>query len=106
MATTLVRTQVLLEKEQQRRLAEIAKSQGKSLSALLRDIVDDLLEAQEREARWERASVALDELTTLRAQIEETHGVYHGNPVLEVRAEREAQLDEVLAAGQKLCQTG
>ncbi|MHB0878414.1 MAG: ribbon-helix-helix protein, CopG family [Anaerolineae bacterium] len=94
MAGTLVRTQVLLEKEQQKRLAEMAAAEGKSVSALLREAVETLLAANEREAKRARALVALEELRKLRMQIEETHGIYHGNPVEEVRAEREAQWDE------------
>ena len=37
----MVRTQLLLKEEQHRRLKQLSRSEGKSLSAVVRDILDD-----------------------------------------------------------------
>ena len=37
----MVRTQLLLDEEQHRRLKQLSRSEGKSLSAVVRDILDD-----------------------------------------------------------------
>jgi predicted DNA-binding protein len=94
VAGDLVRTQVLLGKEQQRRLADLAAAQGRSVSALMREAVDTLLAAHERDEKRRAATEALEALRRIQEQLLEEHGVYHGNPVLEVRAEREAHWDE------------
>jgi len=96
VATTLVRTQVLLEKEQHRRLAEMAERQGKSVSAVLREAAAAYIVADEREAKRERAKQALADLAAFRAKQTPVPGVTAADLLAEVRAEREAQMDEWL----------
>ena len=97
MVARLQRVQVLLEERQQRRLVEVAGEQGRSLSALLRDIVDEYIERRSAAEAGERATRALERLAELRAGIEARDGVYAGDLVAEARAERSSQQERVLA---------
>ncbi|MGQ9555857.1 MAG: ribbon-helix-helix protein, CopG family [Anaerolineae bacterium] len=102
MTGTLQRTQVLLEEQQQRTLAQMARNEGKSLSALLREIVQSYIEERLKEADKKQALEALEYLAEMRKAIEQRSGVHPGDLVAEVRAEREAQIDRVLF-GEKSC---
>ena len=88
----LYRTQLLLEPEQHEALAQIAQQEGRSLSDLMREIVRKHLAEKDECARQEAALRAIEELTSIRNGIREEHGVYQGDLVAEVRAEREAEL--------------
>lgn len=90
------RTQVLFEGERHDRLAEMANAQGKSVSAVVRELVDQGLEiSSHRESRSE----ALDRLAALGERIEQRGGVPSEDLLEEVRGERERQRDEVLFGG-------
>jgi hypothetical protein len=89
MTHQLRRTQVLLETEQHEALGEIARRQGRSLSDLLREIVRGyLLERAQGEEKL-RGLAALQELSRLREENRRQYGVYQGDLIAEVRAERE-----------------
>jgi Arc/MetJ-type ribon-helix-helix transcriptional regulator len=95
MQPTMYRAQILLEPDQHEALAEIAREENRSISDLVREIVRQWLALQDREAQLQRELQALEELTKMRLQIQEEHGVYAGNLIDEVRAERDADVDRV-----------
>lgn len=92
---TKYRAQILLEPEQHEALAEIARQQQRSISDLVREIVGEWLAAEDHEAQRQRQLLALEELTELRHQIQERHGVYTSDLVEETRAERDEDLGRV-----------
>jgi hypothetical protein len=69
----LVRTHILLEPEQQRKLAELARRKGRSVSDLARELIQQGLEAQAQEYTREQAQrlAALEGLSQLRKAIRE-----------------------------------
>ena len=89
------RAQILLEPEQHAALAEAAQRENRSLSDLMREIVDDWLARLDQEAQRQRELQALDELTALRLKIQEEHGIYTGNLIDEVRAGRDEDVERV-----------
>jgi hypothetical protein len=62
----------------------------------MRDIVRQYLEEQEQDAQRQQELLALEKLARIRAQIREQHGVYPGDFLAEVRAEREDDIERVL----------
>lgn len=62
----VVRTQIQLTERQARELRNLAAVEGVSMAALIRKAVDQLLEDQGLDARWERALAVV--------------GKYHGGP--------------------------
>jgi hypothetical protein len=94
VARQLQRSQVLLDRRQQELLSQIAKDEGRSVSAVLRSLVDHYLSDRTQELARCRASVALERLGTQRRRIEERGGTYQGDLLADVRAERERQMDE------------
>jgi hypothetical protein len=88
----LQRVQVLLERAQRRALTQIAKREGRSVSAVLREMIQRGLaqRAHERQ-RWRDA---LAQLKKIR-QANQAHGGYQGDLVAEARAQRTEQLEAV-----------
>ncbi len=86
------RTQVLLEPDQHRLLSELALRENRSLSDLLREIVQRYIDEQRRASEME----ALDTLSQKRAEIRERKGVYSGDLVNEAREERDNELFHVI----------
>lgn len=95
MQQTKYRAQILLEPEQHEALAQVARQENRSISDLVREIVREWLAAQDHEAQRQRELQALDELTQLRLKIQEKHGVYAGDLIEEVRADRDAEIERV-----------
>ncbi len=89
------RAQILLEPEQHAILANIAEREGRSLSDLMRQIVAEWLQQHDETERQARELQALERLTELRLQIQEAHGIYSGDLIEEVRAEREEDQDRI-----------
>ena len=89
------RAQILLEPEQHAALVEIAQTENRSISDLVREIVRQWLDEQDRDAQLARELQALDELTQMRLAIQEQHGVYMGDLLEEARAERDEDMDRV-----------
>ena len=87
--TTLYRAQLLLETEQHEALARIAEAEGRSISDLMREIVQRALEERARAAQAATALQAVGRLTQIREAVREARGTYQGDPVAEVRAESE-----------------
>ena len=93
--STLHRAQLLLESEQHEALAEIAEQEGRSISDLVREIVRRHLGERAREAQILTALQAIERLTQIRARLQEEHGIYQGDPLAEVRAEWEEDVERV-----------
>jgi predicted DNA-binding ribbon-helix-helix protein len=85
--STLHRAQLLLESEQHQALAEIAEQEGRSISDLVREIVRQHLAERRQQAQQLTALQAIERLTQIRARLQEEHGMYQGDPLAEVRAE-------------------
>ena len=96
---TLYRAQLLLEADQHEALAEIAQQEGRSISEIVRGIVDRHLKERARDVKRRRAVDALERLTSLREKIEQRSGVYQGDLIAEVRAERDEQMGRVWSGG-------
>jgi hypothetical protein len=91
--SALYRAQILLEPEQHQALAEIAQREGRSMSDLVREIVRQHLAERDQAARLQQEMRAIEELTQTRKQLQEQHGIYQGDLLTEVRAEREQDLE-------------
>ena len=89
------RAQILLEPEQHAALAEVARREDRSLSDLVREIVNKWLEEQDRQAKLTRELQALEELTRMRLAIQEEHGIYTGDLLEEARVERDEDMNRV-----------
>jgi len=87
------RTQILLEPEQHSALVEIAHLEKRSISDVVRSIVDHYLNSRSEDAQKRRARQALEKLIATRHKIEARSGVYQGDLLAEARAEREAQME-------------
>ncbi|MGC8857191.1 MAG: ribbon-helix-helix protein, CopG family [Anaerolineae bacterium] len=87
------RTQLLLNDEQDHRLRHMAIREGKSISEVVRQILDEYFAEQDRKAQMEalEALKGLDRIREATAQ----YGVYVGDPVNEAREERERQMEDV-----------
>ncbi len=93
--SNLHRAQLLLESEQHEALAEIAQREGRSISDLVREIIRQHLVERDKEARKLRELEAIERLTQIRARLREEHGIYQGDPLAEVRAEWEEDVERV-----------
>lgn len=91
--STLYRAQLLLESEQHQALAEIAEQEGRSISDLVREIVRQHLAERRQQAQQLTALQAIERLTQIRARLQEEHGMYQGDPLAEVRAEWEEDVE-------------
>ncbi len=93
MTERMYRAQILLDPRQRRRLEEIARREGKSISAVTRQVIDAGLESITNEAElWKRRARLLFELRQLR---QKQPFVYTGDLVNEARQEREDESDQV-----------
>ncbi|MBW4700034.1 MAG: ribbon-helix-helix protein, CopG family [Aphanocapsa lilacina HA4352-LM1] len=71
----LYRAQILLEPEQHRQLAEIAREQGRTLSEVMREIVRDYLDQHQQQTGLKRELQAMEALTRIRRRVQERHGL-------------------------------
>lgn len=92
---TLHRAQLLLEPEQHEALAEIAEREGRSISDLVREIIRQHLAERDEESKKLTALQALEALSQIRNTLREEHGMYHSDPVAEVRAEWEENVEQL-----------
>ena len=94
---TLVRAQVLMTREQRRRIERLAEKEGRSLSDITRRALEaglDQLEGETDEAlRRERENLLA--MRVLRERALARYGVYQGDLVNEAREERDRQVDDV-----------
>ena len=97
----MIRAQILITPEQRRRLEALASREGRSLSDITRRAIQlglDILERHGDEMAQQRLA-ALADLREMRRHIEQRQGVYQGDLVAEVRAEREN--DEACASNRR-----
>ena len=93
MTERMFRAQILLDPKQHHRLEEIAHREGRSISAVTRQVIDAGLEMMENEAEiWQKRSRILAELRVLR---EQQPARYDGNLIEEARQEREDETDAI-----------
>ena len=95
MAERLYRAQILLEREQHQTLAEMAEAQDRSISDLVREIIDDYLSQREENDQLERELEALHRLKEIREEVRQRYGVYQGDLIREVREERDQDMDRI-----------
>lgn len=93
---TLHRAQLLLESEQHQALAEIAEQEGRSISDLVREIVGKHRTERTQEAQLASALQAIARLSQIRATLREEQGIYRTDPLAEVRAEWEEDIERPL----------
>lgn len=93
MEERMYRAQILIKPEHRRRLEEIARRQGRSISAVTRQVIDIGLEALESEAEiWQKRAQIL---SSLRAVREKQPFEYRGDLVKEARQERDEQMEQI-----------
>ena len=93
MSERMYRAQILLEPQQRRKLEEIARREGRSISAVTRQVIDAGLETLENEAEtWAKRAWVLSELKAIR---EKQPFEYSGNLIEEARQEREEEMDQI-----------
>jgi hypothetical protein len=90
--TTLQRVQVLLDSKQRQMLRTIARREKRSMSAVLREMIDRGF--AQREADKQQWKQALAELNKLR----EANPPYMGDLLNEVRSERDEQIEKIWRA--------
>ncbi len=96
MSERMYRAQILLEPDQRRRLEELARREGRSISATTRKVIDAGLQAIESEAElWEKRARILSELRAVR---EKQPFEYHGDLINEARQERENETEQIWRA--------
>jgi hypothetical protein len=91
MQQTKYRAQILLEPEQHNALAEVARREKRSISELVREIVD----RQDEQHLWEKRMQALERLGQIRERILQDYGSYKGDLIEEARSERDEDFDRV-----------
>ena len=92
---TKYRAQILLEPEQHDALAEAALRENRSISNLVREIVNEWIQEQEPESIWRKREAALNSLRTIREEIENAYGVYQGDIIEEIRSGRDEDLEDI-----------
>jgi len=85
--STLYRAQILLGSEQHQALAQIAEQEGRSISDLMREIVEQHLAERRQQDQQATALQAVERLTQIRTRLQEEHGMVQTDPLAEVRAE-------------------
>jgi hypothetical protein len=95
MQQTKYRAQILLEPEQHNALAEVARRENRSISELMREIVDQWLSQQDDQRLWEQRMEVLERLGQIRESIQQEYGVYQGDLIEEARADRDEDIDRV-----------
>ena len=88
-------TQISLDPERYQAVTNLAESQRRPVTEVVREVLDLGLEQVKR--RRQRKIQALSELATLRHKLESRIGIYPGTVIGEVRAERERQVEAVLS---------
>lgn len=88
-------SQILLESEQYQKLAQMATNQGRTISEVAQEIVRLGLESFEARQKAHPMEI-LERLNQRRLEDYRKHGIYPGDIVAEVRAEREKQIDRVM----------
>ncbi len=72
----MIRTQVQLTEKQVKALKRAATNRGASISALIREAIDHMIEEPSRDVVWQRAVDAIGRLRSDRANVSEEHDRY------------------------------
>lgn len=91
----LQRVQMLLDPEQRRKLVELTRAQGKSISQITRQAIDAGLEQLVRDEQQMRLKQALE----VARQLRESMPILDVDIVAEIRHIREARDEELLRRG-------
>jgi hypothetical protein len=87
----MYRAQILLDPKQRRRLEELAQREGRSISAVTRQVIDAGLEQIESETElWKKRSFILSDLR-IRRELQPAE--YGADLINEARQEREDERD-------------
>jgi len=93
MSERMYRAQILLDPQQRRKLEEIARREGRTISDVTRRVLDAGLETLESETEvWQKRGQILADLRGRRAK---QPGEYRGDLINEARQEREDELDRL-----------
>ena len=95
MTETMHRTQLLLEPSQYQALRAMAEQEQRSISEIVREILDRYFEDNDPRARWIRRADALKRLSDLRARVLERAGEYDADLLAEAREERGEDFDRI-----------
>ncbi len=79
MVPPMHRTQILLDPEQHRILAEVASQNDRSLSDLVREIIQQWIAARDRDTQRLHELQAINELSQLRRKVKEKSGHHSGD---------------------------
>lgn len=88
----LYRAQILIEKEQHQTLVKMAEKQGKSISHIVREILQRYLLEFERENQLKQELNALEQLVFIRNQVQQQHGLLNESLLEEVREGRQRDI--------------
>jgi hypothetical protein len=89
---TLYRAQLLLDEDHHAKLEELARESGRSMSEVVRQIMDEHIARLSAEQATRSALTALDELAQIRQAIERRHGTLQGSLLDSLREERDHEL--------------
>lgn len=89
----LYRAQILIEQEQHQTLVEMAENQDKSISQIVREILQRYLREFERENKLNKELTALEKLVSNRQQLQQQYGFLNEDLLEEVREERQKELE-------------
>ena len=93
MRERMYRAQILLDPQQRSKLEELARREGRSISAVTRQMIDAGLETLENEAEvWKKRARIL---SNLRARRGKQAFEYSGDLIEESRQERENEMDQI-----------
>ena len=93
MTERMYRAQILLDPKQRRRLEELAQREGRSISAVTRQVIDAGLERIESETElWKKRSLIL---SNVRIRRERQTVEYSVDLINEARQEREDERDSL-----------
>ena len=88
----LYRAQILLEEDQHRQLEKRARESGRSMSDLVREVLDSYLQRLSGDEAMHRSLAAMEELSHLRGDIELAHGLLEPSLLDELREGRDQEL--------------
>jgi metal-responsive CopG/Arc/MetJ family transcriptional regulator len=97
---TLYRAQILLDESHHAQLDRLARESGRSMSELVRDMMDEYLTRISEDEAARRAVAAIDELAMLRQDVEREHGCLAPSLLDELREERDAEVAGAEAGAQ------
>ncbi len=93
MRERMYRAQILLDPEQRRKLEELAHRQGKSISAVTRQVINAGLETLENETEvWKKRARILSDL---KAKRDKQPFEYTGDLIADARQERDDEMDQL-----------